>query len=447
MSHSVNPYNLKKIREYSFITDNELTDSLNKTSVSYQQWKNTSLETRKALGENLSKLLAQEKQCLACLIVAEMGKPLSEALLEIEKCIVLVNYVTAHFDEFLKDEVLDETTLINYSPVGAVLGVMPWNFPFWQVFRYAFPVIMGGNIALLKHAPNTFGCGLEIEMLFEKAGFLQGVFTNLIIDTSQVEKVIAHKNTQGVCVTGSTKAGSAVASLAGSYLKKSVLELGGTDACVLLKNANLELALTHTFKARMVNAGQVCIAPKRIFVPKEKLEEVVVFFKQKIDEIVLGDPLEKTTTMGPISKASFLHIIEKQVQKAIDNGAELIVGGTAKTPFFKPTLLVVNSGNTILQEEIFGPVLCVIPYENEEKLLQEVNKSDYGLGTAIWTEDIALAKEWATKVEVGFVAINKIVKSDVRYPFGGVKQSGYGKELGKAGFLTFLNTKTISTAN
>ncbi|NIJ46570.1 succinate-semialdehyde dehydrogenase/glutarate-semialdehyde dehydrogenase [Wenyingzhuangia heitensis] len=441
---TINPYNQDKLKEYSYLSNTELEQKLDAVAKTYADWKNESIETKIKLGKTLSDLLFSEKVELATLISSEMGKPIKQTIAEVEKCADLVDYITQNVNNFLSPSFLDTTTYINYTSTGAVFGIMPWNFPLWQIFRYAFPTIMGGNVALLKHAPNTFGCGKAVEELFIKAGFPSNVFTNLIIDISQTEQVISTPIVQGVCVTGSAKAGSSVASLAGKYLKKSVLELGGTDACVLFKDADFETALTATFNSRMTNAGQVCIAPKRIFVPKNKITEVITFFKSKIDELILGNPLDPKTTMGPISKSQFLPVLEKQVKKAIELGATLIAGGKIKTPFFEPTLLLVNNDNTILKEEIFGPVLCIISYDDETNLLSEINNTDYGLGTAIWSANLEKAKEWATQIEVGFVTINKIVRSDVRYPFGGVKKSGYGKELGEAGFKTFLNEKVIN---
>ncbi|MDO6803411.1 aldehyde dehydrogenase family protein [Wenyingzhuangia sp. 1_MG-2023] len=444
MSFTINPYNQDKINQYSFLSNKELELELNFINHSYDQWKQTSNSNKQKLGLKLGQLLINEKEALATLVSTEMGKPIKEAIAEVEKCKTLVDYFTQNFETFLSDVTIDENTYIHYTPTGAVFGIMPWNFPLWQVFRFVFPNIMAGNVSILKHAPNTFGCGEFLQELFLEAGFPKHVFTNVIVDIAQVEQIVAHSVVQGVCVTGSAKAGSSVASLAGKYLKKSVLELGGTDACVLLNDADFETALTATFNSRMANAGQVCIAPKRIFIPHGKLNDVVDVFKTKIDELILGNPLDLKTTMGPISKAEFLPILKDQVEKAVDLGAQLLTGGNIKSPFFEPTILILNTDNEILKEEIFGPVICLIPYKDETTLLKDINNTDYGLGTAIWSRDILKAKNWAAQIETGYVSINKIVKSDVKYPFGGIKKSGYGKELGEDGFKTFLNAKTIA---
>ena len=443
---TTNPYTQKKIQQYSFLKDEELNLKLNTAQKSYKNWKNTSFKEREQLGIKLKELMLSRKESLANLISTEMGKPITQCLAEVVKTSTLVDYFTSNTANFLKNIDLDENTYVSYHPTGAVFGIMPWNFPLWQVFRYAFPNIMAGNVCLLKHAPNVTGCAIAIQQLFEDAGYPKHVFTNLIIDIPQVEQVIAHNVVQGVCLTGSTKAGSSVAALAGKYLKKSVLELGGTDASIIMEDADFDTALTSAFDSRTANSGQVCIAAKRIFIPKNKLEYAINFFKKKITDLKQGNPLDENTQIGPISKAEFLPVLQNQVEKTIKNGAELIVGGKIKEPFYETTLLVVNKENAMLKEEIFGPVICVIPYENTDTLIEEVNNSEYGLGTAIWSTNIEKAKSLAEKIEAGYISINSNVTSDPKFPFGGIKKSGYGKELGEHGLKTFLNAKTNTIA-
>ncbi|MGY5352613.1 aldehyde dehydrogenase family protein [Wenyingzhuangia sp. IMCC45533] len=447
MTTTINPYNQTEIASYPTLTNKELEVTLTQCATAFKTWKNSSLDSREQLGLRLVEQLNRQENELAKLISIEMGKPIKESVREIEKCIQLVEYYLNHFRTFLTPKSLDTFTQIQHQSTGAVFGIMPWNFPFWQVFRYIIPNVFAGNICLLKHAQNTFGCGRAIEQLFIDAGFPKHVFTNLLINTSQTEQVIKHNIVQGVCVTGSTKAGSAVATLAGKYLKPSVLELGGIDAALILKDADFDKAISATINARLLNAGQICIAPKRVFVCKNKLEDAVTYCKNKIENTVLGNPLEPQTTMGPIAKADFIPTLKKQVQKAVEHGAELIAGGKDKSPFFEPTLLIMNTDNPMLQEEIFGPVICLISYDDEIDLIRLTNSAPYGLGAAIWSKDVERAKQLANNIEVGYVAINQIVKSDPRYPFGGVKDSGYGKELGEDGFKTFLNAKTIAVAN
>ena len=447
MIKTVNPYSQEPISSYKYITESELNNTLEKVQQSYTHWKTTTIKSRQGYANSLQKIILEQKNQLATLISLEMGKPISEAIREINKCILLIHYVTDCTSLFLESTKLDDNAYIEYQPTGTVFGIMPWNFPFWQVFRFAFSNMMLGNTCVLKHAPNVTGCALRLESLFIEAGFPENVFKTLVIDIPQVETVIAHNAIQGVCITGSTKAGSAVGALAGKYLKKSVLELGGTDAFIVLQNASIKEALNTAFDARMGNAGQVCIAPKRIYVPQEILEYCIAFFKDKIDALVLGNPLDEKTTMGPITKASFLPILEQQVKSCIHYGAQLIVGGKSIAPFFEPTLLVVQADNPLLKEEIFGPVISLIPYDNEEILIQNVNDSPYGLGASLWSQDIEKAQEMASKIETGNVTINQRMSSDIKYPFGGIKKSGYGKELGIEGYRTFLNAKTVVTAS
>ncbi|NJB82827.1 aldehyde dehydrogenase family protein [Wenyingzhuangia aestuarii] len=446
MITTINPYTQKEIHQYDYLTDHELNLKLNAAQESYNNWKKFSFKDKEELGKKLKELLLKRKQEFATLISTEMGKPITQALAEIEKTSTLVEYFTNQSAAFLENRSLNENTYISYHSTGAVFGIMPWNFPFWQVFRYVFPNIMAGNVCLLKHASNVTGAAIAIEKLFTDAGYPEAVFNTLIIETSQVEQIVAHPIVQGVCLTGSAKAGSSVAALAGKHLKKSVLELGGTDASLILEDADFDTALTSAFESRTANSGQVCIAAKRIFVPKNKLEYTLEFFKEKIARLTPGDPLNKNTKIGPISKADFLPTLQNQVDETIKNGAELIVGGKINKPFYETTLLVVNKENPMLKEEIFGPVICVIPYDNLETTIDDVNNSDYGLGTAIWSTDIKKAQKIAAQVQAGYVSINFKVTSDPKFPFGGVKKSGYGKELGEHGLKTFLNAKTNTVA-
>lgn len=439
---TTNPYTQKEINRYTFLTDNEIDLCLNKTQASYKNWTKTSFKTRTKLGENLIKIIQEQKQELSILISTEMGKPINQSIVEIDKTCTLIEYFNDHTKNHLQEKTLDNNTYISYHPTGTVFGIMPWNFPFWQVFRFAFPNIMAGNNCILKHAPNVMGCAKAIEKLFIDAGYPEYIFTNLIVDIPQVEQIIAHKSVQGICITGSTKAGSSVAALAGKHLKKSVLELGGTDAAIILDDADFDTALTSSFQSRIVNSGQVCIAAKRIFIPQDKIEYTVDFLQQKINDLKQGNPLDSDTNIGPISKVEFLNTLQIQVEKIIDHGAKLIVGGQINSPFYETTLLIVNNKNPILKEEIFGPVICLIPYDNEDLIIDEVNDSDYGLGAAIWSKNIEKAKTLAAKVETGYVSINFKVTSDPKFPFGGIKKSGYGKELGEHGLKTFLNAKT-----
>lgn len=440
---TTNPYNQETLATYSFLSQKSLNSVLNQIQQRFENWSTTSLDSRIKLANNFKNLLLERKENLAALISLEMGKPILESIAEIEKSATLVTYFSEQLENLVSPTSINKNTYISYEATGAIFGIMPWNFPIWQVFRYAIPNILAGNVCILKHAPNVFGCAKEIEQLFLDAGFPKNVFTNFIIDLPQVETVIAHAVVQGVCVTGSARAGSSVAALAGKYLKKSVLELGGTDAFAILEDADITKALNMAFVSRFKNGGQVCIAAKRIFIPKKELEFAISLLSDKLNGLVLGDPLDATTSIGPIAKSEFLDVLQKQVEACVEKGAKIMMGGHIKTPFYEPTLLVVNADNPLLKEEFFGPIICLIPYENEENLIQEINNSDYGLGAAVWSKNIDKAQKIAHQIQAGHVAINSLVVSDPKLPFGGVKKSGYGKELGKDGFRTFLNAKTV----
>lgn len=443
--HSINPYTHQIIDTYDLMKDIEIENELQLIATRYFEWRNTSLNDRINLAESLIKTIISCKLALAHLIVTEMGKPIKEAIAEVEKCIDLVRYYKDNLDTFLKPIVSEsgKKHLTIYQPTGIVLGIMPWNFPVWQVFRYAIPNILAGNVCILKHAPNVFGCGDYLTNLFIKAGFPKNVFTDFKINVDQIEKIIQFPITQGVCITGSINAGKAVANLAGKYLKKSVVELGGIDPFIILEDAPLEKALDAAFISRMNNAGQVCIAAKKVFTPEHLLKKAISYLSEKFNQIQLGDPALATTQMGPISKKEFLEVLATQVDNAIKKGAQLIVGGNRKDPFFEPTLLVVDKNNPALNEEIFGPILCIIPYQSTEEVIQNINQSSYGLGAAIWSNNTSTAYQIAYQIDAGYIAINDLVKSNPGIAFGGIKNSGYGKELGKSGLYSFLNEKVI----
>lgn len=441
---TINPFTGKEIETYAFLSDAALQDKLLQAAQAYSQWSHTEIGARRSVIEEVCARLRRDKQRHAEIITTEMGKPIRESLSEIEKCLWLCEYFLAEAESFLiprEEDLGDKQILHLLEPIGAVLGIMPWNYPYWQVFRYAIPNLLLGNVVLLKHAPNSFGAALAIESLFGEAP--QGVFQSLLIDIPLVESVIAHEIVQGVCVTGSARAGRAVASLAGKYLKKSVLELGGTDAFVLLDDAPLHAALDAAYSSRTGNAGQSCIAAKRIFVPQNSLDQATEYLRTKLEGIQLGDPMLETTDMGPISTAAFSQKLQRQVARAVAEGASLILGGQAKGAFFEPTLLVASADNPMTTEEIFGPVLTLIPYEKEDALLSAVNETDYGLGGAVWSADKHRAIQFARHMHTGAVAINSFMKSDPRVPFGGIKQSGYGREMGLAGFRAFANEKVV----
>lgn len=441
---TVNPYTSKEIKSYTYLSEKELGQKLTDSQSAFSRWKITSIAQRMEYLKSVSERIADRKEELALLITKEMGKPIKESRSELEKCIWLCNYYRDHAKNFLQpriEDLGDKEVHHHLDPTGAVFGIMPWNFPYWQVFRYAIPNLLLGNVVLLKHAPNNTGAGLAIQdLLKEEAN--EAIFQTLIIDIPQVELVIAHEAVQGACVTGSMRAGSAVAELAGKYIKKSVLELGSSDPFVVLDDAPLEKAMDAAFSSRMLNAGQVCIASKQLFVPKDKLEEAKSYLLEKIENLTLGDPTDDNTDMGPLAKKEFIESLHDQMYKAEQHGAEIITGGP-DGGFYRPTLMISRHDNPVNQEEVFGPVLNLIPYTDEEFLVNVLNNSRFGLSAAVWSADEQRALAFAERIETGTVAINDFVKSDPRIPFGGIKLSGYGLEMGYEGFRTFANQKVI----
>lgn len=457
---SKNPATEEIIKEYQSLTESELKDRLDKAHDTFNSWKYTSLEERKNLFKKLAEYLRENKDELGKNLTMEMGKPLSNAAKEMEKSAWNADYYIENIDEMLKNEHIDterKENYIKFEPLGIILLVMPWNFPFWQVLRQAIPTIMGGNTVVLKHASNVPASALSIEKIFKEVGFPDGVFQTLLIGSSMVENVLADFRVKGVSLTGSEGAGSAVASLAGKYIKKSVMELGGNDALIVLKDGDATKAATTCTAARLRNSGQVCNSPKRPIIVKEKLDEFLEVLKQKFESTVVGDPLNPDTDMGPLSSQQILEETEKQVDDSVAKGAKLILGGKKigeKGYFYEPTILLLNpdgmSIDELMQkdmpaynEEIFGPVSSVIVVENEEEAIKVANDTKFGLTASIWSADESHAKELIPHINSGSVAINGVVSSDPRLPFGGINNAGYGREISRYGLLEFMNLKTI----
>jgi len=377
-----------------------------------------------------------------------MGKIISESRAEVEKCAWLCEHYAENAETLLKPEFIEtdaSKSYVRYDAVGVIYGIMPWNFPFWQALRAAVPTIMAGNTFVLKHAPNVMGCGLALEKLFVDADFPRNVFTNLIIDIDLSENVIASPYVQGVTLTGSQRAGSAVAAQAGKYLKKTVMELGGSDPYIVLKDAEINNSCKTGVCSRMLNAGQVCISAKRFIVEEEIFDEFVQEQKSLLESMVLGDPINEETEMGPMARPDLLGGIEKQVEESVKLGAKIICGGKRiNDKFYAPTLITnAKKGMPVYDEETFGPVSVVIPAKDAEDAIRIANDTSYGLGASLWTKDLELAEKLAVKIEAGAVFINGMTKSDPRLPFGGIKQSGYGRELGGLGIREFVNAKTV----
>lgn len=447
---SVNPYSQKVIARYDEIEEGQMTRLIKKNFEAFTGWRTLSYQQRGTYFKKMAELLRDKKQELGVIITAEMGKIIGESVAEIEKCAWLCDYYADATAELLKPEYYEAdvtSSYVRFDPIGPVYGIMPWNFPFWQALRAAVPTMMAGNTFLLKHAPNVQGCAHALENIFAEAGFPESVFTNLVIPVELSDKVIANPLVQGVTLTGSRRAGQAVAAAAGKHLKKSVMELGGSDPYIVLADAQFNESCKTGVCSRMLNSGQVCIAAKRFIVEESILDQFVDEQKALLENMWLGDPMLETTDMGPMARADLLENIENQVNESVKMGATILTGGSRldkKSWFYKPTLLTdVKKGMPVYDEETFGPVSVVIPAKDPEDAIRIANDTIYGLGASLWTQNIPLAEKLAAGLEAGAVFINGMTKSDPRLPFGGSKQSGFGRELSNYGIKEFTNIKTV----
>ncbi len=447
---SINPYSQEIIARYDEIDALAMNVLIDQNHQAFSHWRTLKYKQRGTYFKKMAHLLREKKQELGTLITLEMGKIIGESVAEIEKCAWLCDYYADSTENLLQPEYYDadvSSSYVRFDPIGPVYGIMPWNFPFWQVLRAAVPTMMAGNTFLLKHAPNVQGCAHAIEALFNEAGFPDSVFTNLVIPVELSDQVIANPLVQGVTLTGSRRAGQAVAAAAGRYLKKSVMELGGSDPYIVLADAQFNESCKTGVCSRMLNGGQVCIAAKRFIVEERILDQFIEEQKALLENMWLGDPMQETTDMGPMARADLLEGIEKQVNESVKMGATVLTGGSRiddKSWFYKPTLLIdVKKGMPVYDEETFGPVSVVIPAKDPEEAVRIANDTIYGLGASLWTQDIALAEKLAARLEAGAVFINGMTKSDPRLPFGGSKQSGFGRELSNYGIKEFTNIKTV----
>jgi succinate-semialdehyde dehydrogenase/glutarate-semialdehyde dehydrogenase len=410
-------------------------------------WRNLSVQNRISFLPQLAKLLLENKEEYATCITTEMHKPISQAIAEVEKCALLCNYYFENAELFLVTKsIKTEATesFVTFEPLGVILGVMPWNFPFWQVFRFAVPTIIAGNTVVVKHASNVPKSANLIQEIFEKAGFPKGCYQDLPISSSEVANIIANPIIKAVSLTGSEQAGIAVATEAGKHLKNCVLELGGSNAFIVLEDANLEKAVAIAVTARMQNAGQSCIAAKRFLVHEMIVEEFVIKFKIAIKNLKTGNSLDKETQIGSLARVDLAEELEIQVKKSIQMGAKLIVGGNRKDAFYEPTILTeVTIEMPVFKEETFGPVAAIITFNTLEEAIQLTNQSEFGLGVSVFTQDIDFIKTKISDFNEGAVFINEMVKSDPRLPFGGIKKSGYGRELAEEGIKEFVNIKIV----
>jgi succinate-semialdehyde dehydrogenase/glutarate-semialdehyde dehydrogenase len=448
---SVNPFNGQIIKSYETHTADEVNAIINSVQESWKNWRKVRFPERAKLLSRTAEILRSRKSELAMLMALEMGKPIKGGEAEIEKCAEACEFYAKNTARFLKNELIPtdaSKSYVSFQPLGLVFAIMPWNFPFWQVFRFLAPALMAGNCGVLKHASNVFGCAKEIENIIKAAGFPENVFRTLLIPGSEVGRVIEHELVMAVTLTGSTEAGKSVAAKAGSLLKKTVLELGGSDAYIVLADADLELAAETCVNSRIINSGQSCIAAKRFIVVKAVLEKFSDLFLQKMETKVLGDPTDPDTDIGPQARIDLRDELHEQVQKSIKLGATCLLGGfipEGSNAFYPPTILTgVRKGMPAYEEELFGPVAAIIAAEDETEAIRIANDSAFGLGAAIFSKDLKKAEEIAaTELHAGSCFVNALVKSDVRLPFGGIKQSGYGRELSYYGVKEFVNIKTV----
>lgn len=451
MLTSINPANNKLIKSYNEMTSEESSNIISLTNESFIKWKETSFKQRSELMKNAAKVLRENSEEYSVLMTLEMGKPIIQSRSEVEKCAWVCEYYADNAEKFLKDEIIktDATkSFVSFQPLGIVLAIMPWNFPFWQVFRFAAPNLMAGNAGLLKHASNVSGCALAIEDVFRKAGFPENLFRALLVTSKNVKEVIANEKVQAVTLTGSVPAGKSVASLSGSLIKKTVLELGGSDPYVILEDADLEKAALSCVTSRLINAGQSCIAAKRFIVVESVYDEFEKLYLEIMSNKKMGDPLDVGNDLGPQASIALRDELHDQVLRSVKQGAEIILGGIIPETdgaFYPPTILRnVKPGMAAFDEELFGPVAALIKAEDESDAINLANKSIFGLGAAVFTKDLKrgerIAKE---KLNAGCCFVNDFVKSDPRLPFGGIKESGYGRELSPFGIKEFVNIKTV----
>lgn len=447
---SVNPFNNQKIKTYPTHTSDEAAEIINLIYQDWLGWKTTSFEFRKALMHKAAATLREQKKELAALITREMGKIIRESEAEIEKCAWVCEFYADQAETFLQDTPIHSDasqSFIAYQPLGIVLAVMPWNFPFWQVFRFAAPGLMAGNAGILKHASNVPGCALAIEEIFRSAGFPKHLFRTVLVGSRDVNVVIRHPRIAAVTLTGSEMAGSAVAGEAGKQIKKSVLELGGSDPFVVMDDCDMDLAISNALTSRMINQGQSCIAAKRFIVMESVLQPFTEGILERFKKLKSGDPMDPDTDVGPMARADLVDEIDRQVQQSVTLGARLLLGGhrgDMEGCYYQPTVLTdVKKGMPVYDEETFGPVLAIIPVKTEKEAIEAANDSRFGLGGSVWTKDLRRGAFLARAIESGAIFVNGMTRSDPRLPFGGIKLSGYGRELGENGIREFVNIKTI----
>ena len=450
MLKSIDPSNGKELATFPELDAAGIEAAVERAYSSRHAWRDAGIDLRTAILRSVAGVLRAEKSRFAALMTAEMGKPIVEAEAEVEKCAWTATWIADNSARLLADEPIESTatkSYVRYQPLGVILAVMPWNFPFWQAFRAGLPALAAGNVMLLKHASNVPQCALAIEDVFREAGVPKGVFQTLLIGPGPVAGIIADRRVAGVTLTGSEAAGELVASAAGRALKKSVLELGGSDPFIVLEDADVKTAATVACRARNQNNGQSCIAAKRFIVAEPIADEFEELFSKAVAALKVGDPTDRANQVGPLARPDLVDDLERQVKESISKGAKVLAGGKRLNNggnFFEPTVLAgVKPGMPVYNEETFGPVAVVIRVKDAEEALRVANDTDFGLGSSIWTSDVERGQMMAERVEAGLVFINGMVASDARLPFGGVKRSGYGRELSAHGIREFTNIQTV----
>ncbi len=451
---TVNPATGELIKEYAEMSTEEVVGIIEKANIAQSLWAKKSFEQRAAYLIRISSLLKERKESLGNLMSLEMGKPIAQSIAEVEKCAWVCEYYAENAASFLADKPVEteaSKSYVAFKPIGIVLSIMPWNFPFWQLFRFAAPALMAGNGVILKHSENTTGCALEIETLIHEAGAPNDLFRTVIVGNENMKPIIQDDGIAAVTLTGSTRAGKIVAAQAGEALKKTVLELGGSDPYIILKDADIKKAAKTCVTSRLINSGQSCVAAKRFIVVEEVYEAFVHEFTALMKEKNMGDPFEESTDIGPMARLDLRDGLHEQVQESVKKGATITLGGAIpdqKGAFYPVTILEnVQRGMPAYHEELFGPVASIIKVKNEDEAIEVANETVYGLGAAIFSSNIEHAESIvAEKLQAGCCFVNELVKSDPRLPFGGIKHSGYGRELGIFGIREFVNNKTVYIA-
>ncbi|MGC2167434.1 MAG: NAD-dependent succinate-semialdehyde dehydrogenase [Gallionella sp.] len=447
---SRNPATDRVIGTFGSWDEPRLSEVLDRAQHAQQQWAKAAFLHRAEILRDVAKTLRAKPRHFATLITLEMGKPLKESLAEIEKCANVCDYYAQHGESYMQSEPVESDaarSYVAYRPLGVILAIMPWNFPFWQVFRAAVPGLMAGNALLLKHAPNVPQCALAIEAIFKGSGLPDGLFSTLMIEVDMVDKVISNPNVHGVTLTGSEAAGRKVAACAGRHLKKCVLELGGSDPFVVLQDADLELTVNMAVASRFMNCGQSCIAAKRFVLVPQIADEFLARLRTKVDALRIGDPMDEATQIGPMARRDLRDSLHRQVSDSIAQGAYVVTGCHPVEDdgyYYQPSILdQVSAATRACQEELFGPVAIIIRALDEADALRIANETRYGLGSSIWSKDVTRAESLARQIGAGCTFINGMVKSDPRLPFGGTRASGYGRELSRYGMHEFLNVQTV----